>query len=72
MAFVKEHAPLPWTTGHAELGKIGFGQRLNKGLESMENLCLYSQQLFEHDKQQDQEIQDLKIILGASRKKLRC
>ena len=72
MAFVKEHVPLHWTTGHAELGKIGFGQRLNKGLESMENLCLYSQQLFEHDKQQDQEIQDLKIILGASRKKLRC
>ena len=60
MVFVKEYAHLPWTTGRTELGKIDLGQRLNEVLESVENLYLYVQQLFEHDKAQDQDIRDLK------------
>jgi hypothetical protein len=70
MAFVKEHARLPWTTGHAELGKIDLGQRLNEVLESVDNLYLYSQQLFKHDKQQDQEIQDLKDHIRGQQKEI--
>jgi hypothetical protein len=70
MAFVKEHAHLHWTTGRAELGKIDLGQRLNEVLESVENLYLYSQQLFKYDKQRDQEIQDLKDHIRSQQKEI--
>jgi hypothetical protein len=70
MAFAKEHTHLPWTTGRAELGKIDLGQRLNEILESVDNLYLYSQQLFKHDKQQDQEIQDLKDHIRSQQKEI--
>ncbi len=56
MAFVKEHAHLPSTTGRADRSKIDLGQRLNEVLESVENMWLYIQQLFNHDKEQDQRI----------------
>ena len=70
MAFVKEHAHLHWTTGRAELGKIDLSQRLNEVLESVENLYLYSQQLFKYDKQRDQEIQDLKDHIRSQQKEI--
>jgi hypothetical protein len=59
--FVKKHAHLPWTTGRAELKekKVSLGQRVNQILESVENMWLYIQQLFEHDKVQDQRIDKL-------------
>ena len=59
--FVKKHAHLPWITGRAELKdkKISIGQRMNEVLESLENLWLYIQQLFEQDKEQDQRIDKL-------------
>jgi len=67
---VKKHAHLPWITGRAELKykKISIGQRMNEVFESVENLWLYIQQLFEQDKEQNQridksekEIQQLKL-----------
>ena len=50
--------------------RIALGQRLNEVLESVENLYLYSQQLFKHDKQQDQEIQDLKDHIRSQQKEI--
>lgn len=67
---MKKHAHLPWITGRAELKdkKISIGQRMNEVFESVENLWLYIQQLFEQDKEQNQridksekEIQQLKL-----------
>ena len=59
MVFVKEHAHLPWVTCRAERGIIDLGQRLNEVLESVENLWLYIQQLFEHDTELDAHIDRL-------------
>jgi hypothetical protein len=58
MAFVKKYAHRTWTTGRAALQRpsIDIGQRPNEVLESVKNLWLYTKQLFEHDKEQDQEI----------------
>jgi cell division protein FtsL len=36
----------------------------------MDNLYLYSQQFFKHDKQQDQEIQDLKDHIRSQQKEI--
>jgi hypothetical protein len=66
----RSHPAGPRTTGRTELGKIDLGQRLNEVLESVENLYLYSQQLFKHDKQQDQEIQDLKGHIRNQQKEI--
>ncbi len=55
---VKEHTHR--TIGRAALGNIDLGQRLNAVLASVENLYLYIQQLFEHDKAQGQDRRDLK------------
>jgi len=68
MVFVKAHAHLPWTTGRAKRGTIDLSQRFNEVLESVENMWLYVQQLFEHDKAHyqridklEKEIQQLKL-----------
>jgi hypothetical protein len=69
---VKKYAHLPWTTGRAALQRtnIDIGQPLDEVLESVENLWLYTQQLFEHDKEQDQEIQDLKDQIRSQQKEI--
>ena len=69
---MKKHAHLPWITGRAELKdkEVSIGQRMNEVFESVENLWLYIQQLFEQDKEQDQRID--KLEKEIQRLKLQC